>query len=186
MKRFSIFIAIVIGVLILTRPVHAAHLTTSPLHAGDAFPEFSGQTLTGRSFTLPAAATDKSAVLVFSFSRKAGKDARLWNEHLAMDFPHAVHAYGIILLESAPKVFRGLAISGIKSSMPVSVQDRTLVMFRDEEVWKQRLAVTDVSRAYVLLLGPSGNIRWMNSGAFSDAMYARLKNHLQELTHPHP
>ncbi len=186
MQRFSTSIVIVIAVLILTRFVHAAHSTASPLQAGDAFPEFSGQTLTGRSLILPAAGRYKSAVLVFSFNRTAGKDARLWNEHLARDFPHSIPAYGIILLESAPKVFRGMAISGIKSSMPVSVQDRTIVLYRDEELWKQRLAVTDINRAYVVLLGPSGNVRWVNSGAFSDTMYARLKNQLQELARPHP
>ncbi|MHB1857891.1 MAG: hypothetical protein ACYCPM_10700 [Acidobacteriaceae bacterium] len=70
--------------------------------------------------------------------------------------------------------------------MPVSVQDRTIVLYRDEELWEQRLTVTDINRAYVLLLGPSGNVRWVNSGAFSDTMYARLKNQLQELVRPHP
>jgi hypothetical protein len=188
MKRFSTSAAIVLGllILILTQAVNAGDAAPVPLHVGALFPGFSGQTITGRSLNLPTAAKDKSAVLVFSFSRTAGKDARLWNEHLTKDFPTTIPAYGVILLESAPKIFRGLAISGIKSSMPISVQDRTIVLYRDEELWKQRLAVRDDRRAYVLLLGPSGHVRWVNSGAFSDAMYARLKNQIVKLRHPHP
>jgi ATP10 protein len=186
MKRFSQSVAIMIGLLLLTHATSAANTTPAPLHAGTLFPEFSGETLTGRSLTLPTAVAAKPAVLVFSFSRTAGKDARLWNEHLAKDFPNSVPAYGIILLESAPKIFRGLAVSGIQSTMPRSVQDRTIVLYRDEELWKQRLAVRDTKRAYVLLLGPSGNVCWVNSGAFSDSAYALLKNRLIHIRARHP
>lgn len=185
MKRFSKFVALTIALFAVALLANAAHSTTAPLHTGDMFPEFSGQTLTGISLTLPAAAgADKSAVLVFSFSRTAGRDARLWNEHLSRDFSNAIPAYGVVLLESAPKLFRGMAVSGMKNSMPLSVQNRTIVLYRDEEIWKQRLAVTDNKRAYVFLLGPSGNVCWVNSGAFSDIEHVRLKNQIQKLQRP--
>jgi hypothetical protein len=184
MKRFYTFLSFMIALFAIVSSANAAHSTTSPLHIGDTFPEFSGRTLAGKSLALPATGTDKFAVLVFSFSRAAGKDARQWNEHLSRDFSNAISSYGVILLESAPKVFRRMAVSGIKSSMPLSVQNRTMVLYRNEELWKQRLAVTDNRRAYVLLLGPSGNVCWVNSGAFSDAEYTRLKNRLQKLPCP--
>jgi hypothetical protein len=186
MRQLSKPATIAIGLCILAGFVHAANPTAAPLHAGDVFPEFSGQTLTGKSLTLPAAAADRPAVLVFSFSRAAAKDARLWNEHMARDFPNTVAAYAIVVLESAPRVFRGLAISGMKSTMPVSAQGRTIMLYRDEELWKQRLAVTDERRAYVLVLAPSGTICWTSSDAFSGAMYTRLKNQLQKLSLPRP
>ena len=186
MRQLSKSAEIAIGLCILAGAVHAASPTTAPLRAGAVFPEFSGQTLTGKSLTLPVAAADRPAVLVFSFSRAAAKDARLWNEHMARDFPNTIAAYGVVVLESAPRVFRGLAISGMKSSMPISAQGRTIVLYQDEELWKQRLAVTDERRAYVLVLAPSGTVCWTNSGAFSNAMYARLKNRLQKLSPPRP
>jgi ATP10 protein len=186
MQRFSTVVPLVIGLLIVARPVNAAHSTAAPLHIGDVFPQFSGQTLTGKSLTLPTSAADKSAVLIFSFHRATAKDARLWNEHLARDFPKAILIYALIMLESAPKLFRGMAISGIKSSMPWSVQDRTIVSFQDEELWKQRLTDTNDGGARVLLLGPDGHIHWMNSGAYTDAEYAHLKNDVSRLTQPNP
>ena len=186
MKPFSRCIAIAIGLLTPALPVHAAQSLPAPLQVGSVFPAFSGRTVTNRPLTLPGSSMEKPTVLVFSFSRTAGKDARLWNEHLAKDFSDNVSAYGVIQLESAPKIFRGLAISGIKSSMPVSVQNRTIALYRDEHLWRQRLAVKDESRAYVVLLDRSGTICWMNSGAFSDSTYEILKAKLAALLQPHP
>ena len=184
MKRLFILVTMAIGLAMTAVPSHAAQSVTAPLQAGSIFPTFSGRTVTDRPVTLPGSSMEKPTVLVFSFSRTAGKDARLWNEHLAKDFPDDVSAYGVIQLESAPKIFRRLAVSGIKSSMPVSVQDRTIVLYRNEQLWKQRLAVKDESRAYVVLLDPSGTIRWINFGTFSQATYGSLKTKLATLLQP--
>jgi len=70
--------------------------------------------------------------VIFSFSKTAGNDARSWNERLSKDFPKDVPSFTIIMLESVPKLFRGMALSGIKGSMPIAMQDRTLVLYRDE------------------------------------------------------
>ncbi|MGB8478239.1 MAG: hypothetical protein WCE63_05280 [Acidobacteriaceae bacterium] len=186
MKRFSRCIAVAIGLLTSALSLHAGQPLPAPLQMGSVFPAFSGRTVTNRPLTLPGSSMEKPTVLVFSFSRTAGKDARLWNEHLAKNFPDNVSAYGVIQLESAPKIFRRLAISGIKSSMPVSVQNRTIVLYRDENLWRQRLTVEDESRAYVVLLDQSGTIRWINSGAFSDSTYGMLKAKLAALLQSHP
>jgi hypothetical protein len=150
------------------------------------FPQCSEQTLTAKQLDLPSAVAGRPALVVFSFSRAAGKDAGLWNERLSRDFPNAVTGYTIILLESVPKLFRGKALSGIRSSMPPSIQDRTIISYHDEDLWKQRLAVSDDSRAYVVLLEPDGHIRWNNSGAFTVSEYARLKNEIERLLQPRP
>ena len=127
----------------------------------------------------------KPAVVIFSFSKAAGNDARSWNERLSRDFPKDVPSYTIIMLESVPKLFRGMALSGIKGSMPIAVQDRTLVLYRDETLWKQRLACSEDSRAYVLLLGPDGRIAWRSEGAFTEAAYAQLKDQLARMLLSH-
>lgn len=186
MKRFPRCVAMTIALLIPALPLHAAQSLSAPLQVGSVFPAFSGHTITNRPITLPGSPKEKLIVLVFSFSRTAGKDARMWNEHLARDFPDNVSAYGMIQLESAPKIFRRVAVDGIKSSMPVTVQNRTIVLYRDEQLWRQRLAVKDESRAYVVLVDRSGTIRWMNSGAFSGSTYGMLQAKLAPLLRSHP
>ncbi len=143
------------------------------------FPQFSGETLTGKAMELPAAALGQPAVVVFSFSKAAGNDSRSWSERLSKDFANAVPIYTIIELESVPKLFRGMALSGIKSSMPLLLQERTIVLYRDEALWKQRLAFSDGNRAYVILLDPDGRMRWNNDGPFTEASYAQLMDQLK-------
>jgi len=153
---------------------------STPLRPGDAFPNFSGQTLTGKTLDLPSVTAGKPVAAVFSFSRTGGRDARAWSEHLSKEFPN-LSINTIILLESVPSLFRGMALSGIKTGMPLSMQDRTVVMYKDEVLWKERLEVTDENRAYLVLLGPDGHIRWSNTTAFTDAAYIQLHEELRKL-----
>lgn len=175
MRRFATLIPLFASLLFLL-PNDAVRASTASLHPGDVFPRFSAQTMTGRTVTLPAIGADKASVLVFSFTRTASEDARRWNERLSRDSAGTVPPYGILELQSVPRLFRGVVLAGIRSSTSPSVQDRTILLFQNEDVWRARLAVSDASRAYVLLLGPDGRILWTNSGAFSDAEYARLKS----------
>lgn len=174
------------GILTAALWLHAAQSDTSSTRPGQMLPQISGQTLTGKSLELPTAAIGKPAIVIFSFSRTAGNDARSWNERLSRDFPKDVPSYTIIVLESVPKLFRGMALSGIKSSMPIPVQGRTIVVYSDEKLWKQRLAFSDDSRAYVILLGPDSRIRWSSEGAFTEPSYAGLKDQLERLLPAHP
>jgi hypothetical protein len=153
---------------------------TAPLQAGQMLPPVSGQTLTGKTLDLPAAAAGKPSVVVFSFSKAAGKDSRLWSERLTRDAP-AVADYTIIELESLPKLLRGMVLSSIKGGMPPQLQERTIVLYHDAALWKQRLACSDDDRAYVILLGPDGHMRWKNDGPFSEPSYAVLRKNLDQL-----
>jgi hypothetical protein len=151
------------------------------LRIGDLFPQFSGQTPTGKSLALPAASGGPQ-IIMFSFSRMAGKDARVWNEHLS-EFANSVSGYQAIVLESVPRLFRGTALSGIKSSMPAALQDRTIVLYQDEKLWKARLSVSDGDLVYVFLLGADRRIRWSNTKAFTVSEFARLKDEIERLLH---
>ncbi len=153
-----------------------------PLHTGDALPEISGPTLSGKQLTLPAAAAGKPAVVSFSFSRTGGKDSALWSEHIEKDFPALGHPYTLMMIEAAPKFVRGMIVSSSKKSMSEQAQDRCIAMEHDEDAWKKRIGFTDDNKAYVFLLGPDGRIRWKSSGVFSDAEYATLKKEIAQVT----
>jgi len=159
-----------------------AQSARSALSLGDILPDVSGQTPSGGSLRLSDVVAGKTSVVVFSFSKTAGKDARLWNVHLDKDYGsnRLVAGSTVIMLEAAPRLLRGIIVSALKSNMPPSMRDRTIVSYQNEELWKRRLAVADDSHAYVLLLGPDGHMRWRNSAAFSDAEYTELKNKVQE------
>jgi hypothetical protein len=172
MPRPSILISLLMPFLLLPA-VDPTYPGTVQLEPGDQLPQISAQTLTGRSLDLPSTAAGHLAVIVFSVSRSGGKDARVWDDRLLEDFPH-LSIYSVILLESVPGLFRGMALSGIRGGMPPGLQDHTVVLFRDESLWKQYLTAADESHAYVMLLGPEGRILWLSHRAFTDDQYRQL------------
>jgi len=167
--------------LLLTAWTEAALAQTAPLHTGDVLPQISGETLSGKQLTLPAAAAGKPAVVSFSFSRTGGKDSSQWSDHVEKDFPAVGHPYTLMMIEAAPKFVRGMIISGSKKGMSAQAQDRCIAMEKDEDIWKQRIGFTSDDRAYLFLLGPDGRIRWRSSGAFTDSEYAALKRELSQM-----
>ena len=154
---------------------------TALLKTGDALPQISGETLSGKQLTLPADAAGKPAVVSFSFSRTGGKDSSLWSSHVEKDFPAVGHPYTLMMIEAAPKFVRGMIISSSKKGMSAQAQDRCIAMEKDEDLWKQRIGFTKDDYAYVFLLGPDGRIRWKSSGAYSDGEYAELKKELSQM-----
>lgn len=163
-------------------PTVLAQSATAALQLGDAFPDISGQALSGKPLQLSSVIGGKAAIVVFSFSKAAGKDARSWNERISKDYcsDHSLACSTVIMLASAPRLLRGVIVSRLKRTIPPSIRRGTIVSYQKEDVWKQRLAVTDGSRAYVFRLDQSGRIRWRNSGAFSEAEYKGLKNAVSE------
>jgi len=88
----------------------------------DGLPALAGQTITGENLDLPAAADDMQAVLISPFSRAGGRDAQNWAQRLSKDHPH-LSIYMAIFLESVPRLFRPLAVTGIRNGIPL-LQDR--------------------------------------------------------------
>ena len=153
---------------------HASSQTApSRLRYGDMMPSLAGQTLSGMWVDLPQATGGKPAVVVFSFSRAGGRDAQSWTQHLSADNP-GLTIYTVIFLEGVPRFFRSMAVSGIKSEMPAAMQDKTVLLYRDEQLWKQRLQLGDERHACVALIGVHGEIRWMASDSFTDPRYSEL------------
>lgn len=160
----------------------SAQSATEALHSGDVFPNISGQTTSGKPIQLSNVITGKTAIVVFSFSKAAGQDAHRWNDLLSKDYcsNHSLACSTVIMLASAPRLLRGVIVSELNRTMPLSMRGETIVSYQNEDLWKQRLVVTDDSRAYVFLLDPSGHIRWRNSGGLSEAEYKGLKDAMLE------
>jgi len=76
-----------------------------------------------------------------------------------------------------------MAVSGIKSGMPQGLWDTTLLLYKDEGLWKQYLAVSTAKEAYVVLLGGNNRVCWLGDGPYTDAAYAGLKMELLRCAH---
>jgi hypothetical protein len=165
--------------MLLSLPARG-QLAPSHLKPDDTLPPLAGQALSGKWVDLPASAAGKPAVVIFSFSRAAGRDAHNWTQHLSKDDPR-LSIYTVIFLESVPRLIRGMVVSGIKSQIPTVMQDRTILLYQDERSWKQRLHLADESHACVTLVRENGKIQWMNSESFVDVRYSELTKQIRAL-----
>jgi hypothetical protein len=86
-------------------------------------------------------------VLVLSFSRSAGNDARFWNEHLSKGFPTQVWLTGSLCSNPPAKLFRSFAVSGMKSSMPLPVQAKLSCCITMKNCGNSVLEFSDYSQA---------------------------------------
>jgi hypothetical protein len=69
--------------------------------------------------------------------------------------------------------------ASIRAAMPGPARKQTIVLMKDEALWRERLGVGDPLRAYVLLLDREGRIAWESSGSYSaqgtSALLTRLR-----------
>ena len=161
---------------------NARSFAAIPLRRGDPLPDITGQSLSGNSADLATAVEGKIALVIFSLSKGGDKDTKLWDSALLRDFGsnQSVALSTVIMLESAPRLLRGVIVSGIKNDMPPPLHTSTIVSYEDETLWKQRLDVVNDRRAYAILLGQDGRISWKNSGALNNAENKELKTKVQE------
>lgn len=148
-----------------------------PLQLGSVLPDVSGETITGSPIHLLGVVNGKIAVVMFSFSKGGGEDARAWNEHLNREYSgnSSVACSTVIELQAAPRLLRGIIKSALGRDMPPYIRERTIITYKDEALWKRRLAVTDSGHAYVLVLGEDGRVRWRSSKAFNDIEFGDLE-----------
>jgi hypothetical protein len=150
------------------------------LKPGDILLPLAGQTLTGKSLKIVSTLRSGPVVVVFSMSRADGRDAQLWIQRLEEDGLH-LPIYTVIFLESVPGLFRSMAVAGIKNEMPPALQDRTLLVYRDHDLWRTRLQIANERNACMMLLRPTGKVQWLTSKPFCDAFNPEFSKSIRAL-----
>lgn len=172
--------------ILLAGLVPTPEVPSRALQVGDAVPAIEAESLVGRQVVLPQAIQGRAAILVFSFSRKAGKPAVAWGEALQERFGNQtdVEIWRVLVLEDVPGLFRGFVTGSIKRSIPLSMHIRTLKLCRDAAGWKQRLGMQPVENPCVVLLDAEGKVRWLKSGPAESALLAGLQDSVDDLLAP--
>ena len=147
----------------------------------DLFPATPAETLTGKKVDLPAIAKGRVAVLVIGFTHASQNQTKPWGQKI----PREIETYPVAVLEDVPKLFRGMASGGIKSSVAADARERFLLVYKGEKEMKQAVGFDQPDDAYVVLLDPQGAIRWRFHGAVTDAALAELKSQAAALVDSH-
>jgi hypothetical protein len=148
------------------------------------FPRLQEENLNGQQIVLPDAASGKVAVLVMGFSKASKTPTEAWARRIDSDFGKAPAfvLYQMPILESVPKMFRGMIISGIKKGVPENQRATFVPVVHNEDDLKKLVGFKGEDDAYIVVLDRSGKVVYQTHGESVDPGYAELKAKIQALT----
>ena len=83
------------------------------------------------------------------------------------------------VLESVPKLIRGMVVRSIKSGVPEAEHAHFLPVFSHEAEWRTIARYSNVDDAYVLVVDGEGGVRWQTSGKVTDTGFAALQQQVE-------
>jgi hypothetical protein len=161
----------------------AVCFSTSLEGAAQQFPRLQEENLAGQRVVLPDAASGKIAVLVLGFSHASGTSAGAWAKRIRSDFgkTSGFELYQLAVLEGAPKILRGMIISGIKKGVPDNERANFIPVLHNAEQLQKLVSFKVEDDAYVVVLDRSGTVAYQTHGTSVDPGYAELHAKLQSL-----
>jgi hypothetical protein len=150
---------------------------------GRALPRTEAETASHKAITLPDATAGRIAVLVVGFSKKSKDVTERWENRIGQDYRSApeIAVFRIAVLESLPRILRGLARGRIEKNTPPEKRDSFILLFHQEDAWKQLVEFDRPDDAYLLLIDERGQVRWRGRGAADLSGYDSLKAQIDSL-----
>jgi len=152
-------------------------LAASPAWCADVFPHTEAENVSGKKVALPDDAKGHATVLVLGFTHTSQNQTKVW----AAQLQPSVEMYSIAVLEDVPRLVRGMAVGGIKSSVPQNQRDHYLLVFHGEKELKSAAGFEKPDDAYVVLLDRDGGISWRFHGPFSESVCDDVKSRMSAL-----
>jgi hypothetical protein len=146
-------------------------------------PTTHGTSFAGTEVTLPDDLKGKVGVLVLGFSKGSGDVCKGWGQRLAESYrnSHEVMYYQVPVLESVPKLMRGMVLKSMKSGVPDTEQAHFVPIFSNEVEWKRAARYANADDAYVFVVDGEGKVRWQTSGRVTDTGFGGLRDQVEAL-----
>jgi hypothetical protein len=151
--------------------------------AAETIPSTEAENLLGEKIKIAASLNGKVGVLLLGFSHASGTNVGVWEKRLAQDYGAnaQVVIYQMPILESVPRLVRGMMSSGMRKDIPKDKQANFLLVYHDEAEWKQVCGYQKSDDAFIVLGDKTGEIRWRGSGDGKLGSYATLHQQIQVL-----
>ena len=139
-------------------------------------PVLKGKYLTGRDATLPADCKGKTALLAFGFTYDSRHAVEDWSNRFRKDFGQDPHVtfYEIPIIAGAAQLGKWFIDSGMRKGTPKELHENVITMYGGAAPWKTYLNYKNPDDAYLVLIDPTGAVRWHNNGKFDEAAYREL------------
>ena len=141
----------------------------------DSFPRTNVQTLAGSAFVLPDDLEADTNILVVGFTQKAGPNTKPWTERLKQDFTHTdgFAVYPVAVLAGVSPLFRGFALSSIRSGIAPQDSGHFLIVDRDQSAWRALADYRLPDDPYIIVLDKNGNLLARFKGVFDEKNYQK-------------
>jgi len=152
----------------------------SELVSGELLPALRGEFLTGREAVLPQAADRRVALLLLGFTYEARFPVEAWASRFREQFQSdpRVTFFEIPMIAGLAKLAKWFIDSGMRRGTPREDYEHVITVYREVDVWKQRVHYADPNAAYLILLDGTGKVVWRHAGGFDDQAYAALSSHV--------
>jgi hypothetical protein len=147
------------------------------------FPRLQEENLNGQQVVLPDAASGNVAILVFGFTKASQNTTGAWMKRLQPDYGKnsGVMLYQLPVLEEAPRLIRGMIVSGMKKGVPEDLRANFVPVMHNEAELKKLAGYKDADDAYIVVLDRGGKVAYQTHGATPDAGYSELQAKLSAL-----
>lgn len=138
---------------------------------GVELPVLEVNALSGDAVALPRDARGHAAVLVIGFSKAAAKVSRPWldgcrSATAAWPAESEIFCYDVRMLEEVPRLFRGQMERAMRKGFPVELQRRTLLVYAENDAWRERVGTDDDKSPYVISMDAEGRVRGAARGQY--------------------
>src|SRR5579872_78513 len=146
-------------------------------------PRIEGESFAGQKVVLPDAARSKVAVLVFGFTKASKEPTSAWANKIQSEFGtrSAFVLYQLPVLESVPRLIRGMVISSIKKGVPENMRAHFVPILQNEAELKKLVNYKESDDAYLVVLDSDGQVVRQAEGQFSEGAYGQFRTNLESL-----
>ena len=151
--------------------------------ANQPLPRIEGDSFADQKVVLPDAARGKIAVLIFGFTKASKEATSAWARKIQAEFGtrSGFVLYQLPVLESVPRLIRGMVISSIKKGVPENMRAHFVPIVQNESELKKLVSYKAPDDAYMVVLDPDGQVVLQTSGQFSEGAYGEFRTHLESL-----
>ena len=162
-----------------------ARAAQDALRLGDRMPELTGQTLTGRTTSLPQASAGKATLVLMGFTYKSRVAVEAWADwyRATTDPSAAVTFFEVPMIGGMATLGRWFINRGMRGGTPVELHDQVITVYGGTGDWKRRLAYSTRHEddAYLIVFDGQGVVRWLHHGEFDQVRADQLKGLLASL-----
>ena len=161
----------------------AAAATVAELAVGDPLPPLRGQFLSGRASFLPQAASGRVALLMLGFTYDSRFSVEAWAKRFRQDFgaEPKVTFFEIPMIGGMARMGKWFIDSGMRRGTPKADHENVITVYGGTDQWKQRVGFRDARAAYLILLGPNGQVVWRYAGSLDEEPYKALSSEVSRL-----